>query len=56
MADVRDEAEPVPACRFLIGRLLDPAPPPGGAGQHKGYSLSALEVSYLEPNTSIISC
>lgn len=24
MADVRDEVGPTPACRFLIGRPLDP--------------------------------
>lgn len=46
MADVRDEAGPKLACRFLIGRLLGP-PPRGGQGPVKRSLLGDTEVRDL---------
>lgn len=53
MADVRDEAEPVPACRFLIGRLMDPAPPKEGPNSIKD-SRSPLLRSVILSLTSLL--
>lgn len=46
MADVRDEAGSAPACRALIGKLLDP-PLRGGQGFIKRSVLLATEVRGL---------